>query len=163
MTRLLLMVLASALLAGCTATGPKYVEIKPQLGSPAEGQGRVFFFREAAFVFSAVQPDVAVNGSKVGTSMPGGFFFVDLAAGQHVCSATTEVERKLSFALDSGETKYIKTSPSVGVLVGRLNFQLTSAVDAEKQLENLHYTGAPVTAPAKAEQKQADTAAVPST
>jgi hypothetical protein len=42
-----------------------------------------------------------------------------------------------------GETKYIRTSTSFGVAVGRINFELVNAPEAESELESLSYTGAP--------------------
>jgi hypothetical protein len=42
----------------------------------------------------------------------------------------TEVDRMVSFALAAGETKYLRTSPSFGVLVGRINFDLVNAPEA---------------------------------
>jgi hypothetical protein len=48
----------------------------------------------------------------------------------------------VSFKLDAGETKYVKTSVGFGLLVGRIIPTLESADEAMKSLETLHYTGA---------------------
>lgn len=153
------------LLAGCVSSGMKYAEFKDQAPPLAEGQGRVLFFRDRSMFGAAVQPEIQLNGEKVGTSMPGGFFIVDRPAGQYACSASTEVKRELSFSLDAGETKYIKSYPSFGVLAGRVNFELVNPSAAEPALSGLRFTGTPGAdvAPAKAEVKEEAPKAVPST
>ena len=51
-----------------------------------------------------------------------------------------DFERSLSFTLASGETKYIKSSISFGVLVGRLNFDLVNQAAGEEALQGLAYS-----------------------
>jgi len=58
-----------------------------QLGSghiPPVGQdlGRVFFYR-TSILGAAIQPDVKLNGEKVGSAKPKGFFYVDRPAGAY--------------------------------------------------------------------------------
>lgn len=43
--------------------------------------------------------------------------------------------------LDAGETKYVRTSPSFGVLVGRIVPELETPETARKDIEGLNYTG----------------------
>jgi hypothetical protein len=68
-------VLLVLLLSGC-ATGPKYTEVVSTIPSLTPSQGRVYFYRPSAFG-AAVQPDINLNGQKVGTAKPHGFYFVD--------------------------------------------------------------------------------------
>lgn len=131
-------------LASC-ATGIKYVDMKPSTPVLKSDEGRIYFYRKASIVGAAVQPDIKVNGAEVGTSVPGGFFFVDRPAGNYEASASTEVERMVTFALGMGEIKYIRTYPSFGLLVGRINFELVNPTEAETELESLSYTGSPPT------------------
>ena len=58
-------------------------------------------------------------------------------------------EKSVSFHLDAGETKYVKTSVGLGLLVGRIVPALESPDDAAKHLDGLHFTGTPVTAASK--------------
>jgi hypothetical protein len=104
-------------------------------------EGRIFFYRAASPIGAAVQPDIKLDGVVVGTSTPGGFFCVDRPAGTYEAHAATEVDRMVSFALAPGETKYIRTSPSFGVLIGRINFELMNASEAQVEMASLHYTG----------------------
>ena len=90
---------------------------------------------------AAVQPEIRLNDVVVGNSRPGGFFYVDRAPGQYVASSSTETEKTLSFTLDAGETKYVRTSPSFGLVVGRIVLTLEPADKALKDLSSLSDTG----------------------
>jgi hypothetical protein len=130
-----------AFLAGCATGGIKHAEMKVSMQALKSDEGRIYFYRNASMLGAAIQPDIKLNDATVGSSVPGGFFFIDRPAGNYEAHATTEVERKLTFTLTTGETKYIRTSPSFGVLVGRINFDLVNAPDAEAELASLSYTG----------------------
>ena len=78
------------------------------------GQGRIYFLRSSSMFGAAVQPEIRLNGQVVGQSKPGGFFYVDRAAGTYSATTATETENAASFKLDSGEIKYLRTSPSMG-------------------------------------------------
>lgn len=131
----------AALLVGCATSGKRHSEMKSSLAPLKTDDGRIFFYRVASPFGAAVQPGIKLNNVAVGTSKPGGFFYVDRPAGRYEAHATTEVERTVSFALAPGETKYIRTSPSFGVLIGRINFELMKASEAQVEIASLHYTG----------------------
>jgi hypothetical protein len=107
----------------------------------APDRGRVYFYR-TSILGLAVQPDIKLNGESVGSAAPGGFFFVDRPRGNYVASSTTEVESKVAFALAAGETKYVRTSISPGIIVGHMNFELVSKSVAEGELASLNQTAA---------------------
>ena len=90
---------------------------------------------------AAIQPDIRLNNEVVGESKPGGFFFVARPAGKYVAAAATETEKTLSFVLDSGETKYVRSSPSMGLMVGRVVLELKTPEKAKEDLASLSYTG----------------------
>ena len=135
------LVLASAFLAGC-ASGPKFSEISSSIGPIPAGDGRIYFFRSSSMMGAALQPDIRLNGQVVGSSKPGGFFYVDRPAGKYVAAASTEVENTAAIALDAGETKYLRTSPSFGLLVGHINIEVEDAQKAKAEIETLSLTGA---------------------
>jgi hypothetical protein len=62
-------------------------------------------------------------------------------SGGALASTSTETEKTASFTLDAGETKYIKTSPSFGVLVGRIVVTIESPSSAKTEMASLSYTG----------------------
>ncbi|MBV8665929.1 MAG: DUF2846 domain-containing protein [Burkholderiaceae bacterium] len=128
-------------LTGCAASGPKYKEMEKSVPSLQANQGRVFFLREDTFVGGGLRPDIKFDDAVVGVSKPGGFFYIDAAPGPHKVSTATEMENKLTFVLDAGETKYVKTSVSMGILVGHVVPELISVNDAEKVLPDLSYIG----------------------
>jgi hypothetical protein len=130
----------SSLLAGC-ASGVKQAEMAASMPTLKSGDGRVYFMRSASMFGAAIQPDVRLNGEVVGESKPGGFFFVDRPAGNYVASVSTETEKTLSFVLDAGETKYVRSSPGLGVLVWRVVLELETPEKAKEELPGLSYTG----------------------
>lgn len=138
-----------ALVASGCASGPQYKEVASSIPTLKEAQGRIYFYRSGSMFGAALQPSINVNGQAVGKSQPGGFFYADEPAGQYVVSTTTETEKTVSFKLDAGETKYVKTSVGFGLLVGRVIPTLESADEAAKNLDGLHYTGVPTTAASK--------------
>src|SRR5258705_2113838 len=104
-------ILVALLMGGCAATGPTHTEIKSTFAPLDANQGRVFFYRAASMVGAAIQPDISLNGEIVGTSIPGGFFYKDVAAGNQRVSTSTEVERQLTFTICAREIRYVRTSP----------------------------------------------------
>ena len=140
----LLCVFVLALLATGCASGSKHSEMASSIPVLKNGDGRIYFFRSSSMFGAAMQPDIKLNGEVVGESKPGGFFFVDRAAGKYVASTSTETEKTLSFLLDAGETKYVRSSVSFGVMVGRVVLELETPEKAKEELSSLSYTGTTV-------------------
>lgn len=138
--KLCVLAAASAVLAGC-ATGMKHEEMAASMPKLKAGEGRIYFFRSSSMVGAAIQPDIRLNGHVVGTSKPGGFFYVDRPAGNFVASASTETEKTLSFTLQPGETKYVRSSIGFGVVAGRNTLELEGHEKAVNELNSLSYTG----------------------
>jgi len=137
----------AAILAAC-ASGPKFQEVIAGTPNLKAGEGRIYFFRSSSMLGAAIQPEIRLNGQVVGNSRPGGFFYLDRPAGNYAASAATETEKSASFVLQSGETKYLRTSPSFGIIVGRIVVELESPEKAKAELLSLSYTGGEKT-PAK--------------
>jgi hypothetical protein len=130
------------LLGGCAASGPKHAEIRQAIGPVDPDMGRIYFYRDS-FLGFAIQPEIRLNGEVVGKSTPGGFFFVERRPGKYVASAATEVENRIEFRLEAGQTRYVLTNMSMGIAVGRIQFQLIDPDQAMAALGNLSYTGDP--------------------
>lgn len=128
-------------LSGCATSGPKLAELIKTMPGVSAGQGRIYFYRDRNILGVALQPDIRVNGDIVGTSKPGGFFFVDLPPDEYVVSTTTEVENTIRFPLKSGETLYVRTYTSLGLLVGRVYPELVEQETALAAISDLHYIG----------------------
>jgi len=130
-------------LAAC-ATGPKLAEMRSSIPPLKSGEGRIYFYRAGSMVGAAIQPSISLNGKVVGDSKPGGFFFVDRAPGSMEVITSTEVEKKLTFVLDAGQTRYVKTTTSFGVLAGRVQPELVDNATGEKELAETSYIGQPL-------------------
>ncbi|RYF69108.1 MAG: DUF2846 domain-containing protein [Comamonadaceae bacterium] len=126
--------------AGC-ATGVKHEQMAAGMPGIKAGDGRIYFLRSASMVGAAVQPDIRLGDQVVGQSKPGGFFYVDRPAGNYVASASTETEKTVSFTLQAGETKYIRSSVSFGLVVGRVVLAPETPENAQAELKSLSYTG----------------------
>lgn len=127
-------------LAGC-ASGVKHKDMSASIATIPAEQGRVYFWRSAGMFGAAIQPGILLDGKRVGESQPGGFFYVDAPAGNHEVLMTTEVDRKLTFTLAKGETKYVKSAVGLGIIVYRVYPELASAEESLKELGDLSYTG----------------------
>lgn len=138
-------VCAALVLSGCAASGPKMAEVSTAMPALKADQGRVFFYRKDTMLGAALTPNVMMDGAVVGESRRGSFFYVDAATGSHEAATTTEATNKVSFVLAPGETKYVRTDPSMGVLVWRITPTLVGADEAKAELASLSYTGAPKT------------------
>ena len=141
--RLVLICLAIGL-TGC-ASGVKYKDMSSSIAPVKSDQGRVYFYR-TAIVGAAIQPDIKLDNSTVGTAKPEGFFYVDTNPGAHSASTATEVERQLTFSLDPGETKYVRTAISIGFFVGHVTPELVGPNEALKELQEMKYIGTAATA-----------------
>ena len=88
--------------------------------------------------------DIQLNGQVVGRSTRGSFFYVDRPAGNYEVTAATEAEKKWKFKLAAGETKYVKTTVGVGVLVGRVEPEIVGASRGQSEISGLAYVESPV-------------------
>jgi hypothetical protein len=142
-TKRIALLLLAAALAGCTASGPKYAEVKNSIPALSPDQGRIFFYRPSAVGF-AVKPDIQLNGTVVGEMLPLGFFYVDRSPGTHVATARTETEATVQIPLAANETRYVRGGITLGILVGRPTLHLADPRDALLELVDLAYTGSSV-------------------
>jgi len=129
------------LLSGC-ATGAKYTAVVSTISPLTPSQGRIYFYRPSALGF-AVQPDINLNGQKVGTAKPHGFYFVDRAPGNYEVTAATETEKKLTFTLEPGQERFVRLKIQIGVFVGRIVPELVDKAEAEGELKELSFIPEP--------------------
>src|SRR5215510_585589 len=127
------MLVVTLLLSAC-ASGPKYSMVASGFPSLAAPKGRNYFYRPSA-LGAAVQPDIKLNGQKVGTAKPHGFYSVDRAPGGCVVSASTETEKRLTLTLEPRQQRYVRLKIQIGVLVGRIVPELVDKAEAEEELK----------------------------
>lgn len=131
---------AAVIVASCATSGALFKEMSSGVSPPSADMGRIYFYRTSVVGF-AVQPEVRLNNEVVGKAQPRGFFYADRSAGDYEVASTTETEKKLTFTLAAGETKYVRLSIGLGILVGRVKAELVDEVEALKDMESLHYIG----------------------
>jgi len=136
-----ILILSVTIALTACASGVKHKDMASTIPTLEADKGRIYFYRSASMMGAAIQPSIKLDGVQVGESKPGGFFFVDAKAGNHEVMCSTEVDKKLTFKLDKGEVKYVKTSISFGVLAGRVIPELASPAEAQKELPELSFTG----------------------
>lgn len=105
---------------------------------------RIWFYRSASPVGSAVQPPIRVNGQVVGTSTPNGAFFRDVQLGDIRVTTETEAERVLTFTIEAGEERYVRTLVIPGFFVGQVGSELVDASEGRPQVASKAFTGAPL-------------------
>jgi len=134
--RTVLVCMATLALVGCATQGVPYKEQEAKLPQLTASGGRIFIYRSSSLGF-AVQPSVYLNGVAVGTAVPNAVFFVDRPKGTYEITTSTEVEKKVTFVLDSGEIKYVRLTPTFGLLIGRIVPELVAKDEATKELLDL--------------------------
>lgn len=130
---------AVLLIAGC-ASGPKFHTVESGLSAVPSGKARIYFYRSTA-LGAAIQPEIRLNGMAVGRAVPHGVFFVDRDPGDMQVSTASEVEKKLTFSVAAGDTRYVRCSVGLGVLVYRVIPELVDEAEARKELADLAYMG----------------------
>ena len=100
----------------------------------------MYFYRTTA-LGAGVQPAVKLNGEKIGTAKPQGFFYADRPAGNYEIETSTEVKRRLSLTLDKSQTRYVRLNMAMGFFVGHVYPELVDDQTGEKEIRGCKYTG----------------------
>jgi hypothetical protein len=137
MSLFLIVVLSN--LVGC-ASGVKFPDYAKDMSSIDQSQSRLFVYRSTAFG-AAIQPVVTIDDVATNNAVPMGFFFKDVAPGNHTVKCSTEVKRKLSFTTKPGQTKYVRLDVSMGFFVGHISPKLIDEEIALKELQKCKYIG----------------------
>ena len=127
-------------LAAC-ASGPGYREVAARIPSVPDGQSRVWFYRDSSPLGAAIQPAVFLDGVRVGSSIPGGFFFRDTPPGRHEVTVSTEVDRKVTFTTEAGQEQFVRMRIGIGFIAGRVEPELESPVAGRSAVQGLSFTG----------------------
>lgn len=131
------MVIFSVLSLAACASGTQYKHMAAFIPKLKADEGRIYLFRSASFVGMAVQPAIMLDGTNVGRSKPGGFFYLDVPSGSHEISAVSDPDKKLAITLGSGEMKYVKMRPAMGEMTGTLTLEIVPEADAIRELQDL--------------------------
>jgi hypothetical protein len=138
--RLFACCLVALTLSAC-ASGVRFTEMNPSTVPKDQDSGRIFFYRTTTFG-AALQPDIKVNGTKVGDSIAQGFFYIDRPPGNYEVVTSTEVDRKVTFVLEKAQTRFVKFSVSMGFFVGHVYGELVDSSVGLEEIKDCKYTGA---------------------
>jgi len=127
-------------LSAC-ASGVKFTEMNPSAIPADQESGRIFFYRTSV-LGAALRPDIRVNETKVGEAIAQGFFYVDRPPGNYEVVTSTEVDRKVTFVLEKGQTRFVKFSVSMGFFVGHVYGELVDPAVGLEEIKDCKYTGA---------------------
>lgn len=106
------------------------------LPSMESGKGRIFFYRTIV-IGAAYQPDVLLNGQKVGSAVPRGVFFRDVPPGKYAVT-TTMTSQVVNFEVGAGEKKYIRLNYGFGF---RIYPELVDAATGDSEASELSLVG----------------------
>ena len=121
---------------GCSS-GPKFSDYRPTVSHPAEGNGRIWFYRPSA-LGAAIQPSVKLDDQVVGSAVPHGFFHVETLPGKHTVSCTTEWTHKTSINVTTNVDSYVRLNMAMGLFVGHVIPNEVPEAKATNEMKNLH-------------------------
>ena len=129
------------LLGACAgAQGPS---LKAQFGGlpkPPPDQGRIYFYRTDFPWMVAVEPDVIVNGRKVGTAQFDRFFYKDAKPGRYEVFLTSDPDKPVYFTVAPGESRFVKTVVRFALTGTKLTPAVIEAERGRNEVENLKTT-----------------------
>jgi hypothetical protein len=129
--------LVLCLLITSCASGPKFTDYTNRLPAPTQGEGRIWFYRESRYFGSLLQPDILLNGEKIGKAKPGSFFYIDRPAGNYVVTCETAQINECRVVLAPQSTSYVRFTIAMGVWIGNVVPQEVSPMTALKELADL--------------------------
>lgn len=138
---------AVAVLAGCASSGPTGREILT--GSIKSDKARLIVYRTNAMGF-AVQPDINVNGKKIGNATPNGFLVCELPPGKHTVSVGNFAVNvnfgggtdKWDLELAPGSSTYIQADIKPGLTLGVVTLNQVMENQGKNETAELHQLAA---------------------
>ena len=127
------------LITGC-ATAPQLGTQGAPSAVPAEGSGRIVFYRPNGLFGYGMRADILLDGQKVARSAPGTKFYVDVPTGMHnvvVPNSLYSGERTLAITVRNRKVTYVRTSLGGSALGGRTNVELIESSQGAAEAEGL--------------------------
>jgi hypothetical protein len=107
-----------ALSVAACASGASISETPKAQTSIPEGKTRIVVYRTQV-LGAAIQPEVLVDGQPTGNCQPNGAFLVDVPAGIHTVSASTESTATAKVDTSDSPIAYVECSIGFGLFIGR--------------------------------------------
>ena len=131
---------------GCSTFGSRYANIKKDILPLSKVKGRIAFYRPSGFYGWGMRPDIHLNRNKIGISLPGTIFYVDVNPGKYLISMPTILypgEQTLNIGISENETVYIKSYMSGSAFGGRTNIEVVNTELAIAEIDNLEFITEP--------------------
>ena len=130
--------------AACAGRGvPPGTLALEQVPEPAAGSGRIYFYRTDVPLLVAVEPDIIVNGRKVGAAAFERVFYRDAKPGRYEVFLTSDEDSPVYFDLAAGETRYVKAVIDLSVTGTRLRPELVEEAEARAAIAKQKVTAPP--------------------
>ena len=131
---------AAMLLAACAAHEMSYMEMKALMPAAPADKGRIYFYRNTAWLGNLVTPDILLNNVSIGLSDPGSFFYVDREPGDYraICGNNGD-DHATNFSLAAGQEIYVRTGVAGGVITANMETRVVDAMTAIPEMRGLKY------------------------
>lgn len=131
--------LALLLVGGCTQTsGPSLNEQYGGVPLPPEGLGRIYVYRGDFPMFSALAPDVIINGQKVGEAAFASLFHRDAKPGRYEAFLTSDEENPVYFYLAAGQSQFLKAFIDLRVTGTKIALELVPEAQGRGEVADLN-------------------------
>ncbi|MDB5978647.1 MAG: hypothetical protein JWR07_5407 [Nevskia sp.] len=132
-------VVFAVLLLGACTRDLSYTEMQALLPAQPADKGRIYFYREVAYLGNLITPDVVLNNKPVGTSNPGAFFYVDREPGDYTVFCGKGEYNVATFTLAAGQEVYVRTKIGDSILTTTMVTEVTTAPVAIPAIHNLKF------------------------
>lgn len=137
----LLSVISTMFLTGCATTplesATKNDEAK-QFNIPESGKSGLYIYRDNSIVGGALKKNIYIDGTMIGESAPGVFFYKKVNAGQHKLSTESEFsENHLPIDTESGKNYFFRQYIKMGAFVGGANLEQVSEEKGKEEVRKL--------------------------
>ena len=144
MKKIAFVLLTTAILSGCAASGAKFSTVESNLPEISASAGRVYFYRTYSSFGAGMRPTIFVDGKPVGKSIPGGVFYTDLPTGNHAVTIDAQIypgQSSLQLNVEPKETTYVKTWIGASGFGGRTNMAIVAESEGNTAINDLSFTG----------------------
>lgn len=129
--------LVAALASATADAAPLDPAVAAKLGPPADGKAQVVFFRPAKFAGAAMGYIVREGKDELGKLRNGKYFVATVEPGAHTYTVHSEAKDNLNLEVEAGETYFVSSSMSMGLLVGHPNLSPSTVEEFQKVMDKL--------------------------
>jgi len=117
-----------------SAAGEAAEQASLAIEPPPPDLARIYFYRQAAPLLLALQPEVIVNGRSVGSLGMGEVFFRDAKPGRYEIFLEDDTQHVIELRLAPGEIGYVRATLRIGFGTTRISAERISADAATAEI-----------------------------